>query len=155
MNKEKNNTHGRFKLQTIKDGVVLQDTGWLDNLGMNARLAVVAGLYGVTGSQTGFTYLALGTSSTAVAATQTTLGAEIVDTALTRSAATVTRITTNQTNDTTQLVYTWTASGSKTVQEIGYFNASSSGVMGGRALTGSLVLANTIQLQATYQIIHS
>ena len=156
MKKDTQNTHGKFRLQVKDDvGNIVQDTGWLDNLGMNARLAVVAGLYGNTASQTAFTYLAVGTDATAVNASQTTLVAELTDTGLARHVATVSRATTNQTNDTTQLTYTWTASGSKTIQEIGYFNASSSGVMGGRSLTGSLVLQNLYQLIATYQIIHT
>ncbi len=149
------NTHGRFKLQVFDKGNVIQDTGWLDNLGMTVRLPVIAGLYGNTGSQTAFTYLAVGTSSTAVAANQTTLVAEITDSGLARAAATVSRVTTNSTNDTTQLTYTWSVSGSKTVNEIGYFNASSSGVMGGRALTGAIVLVSGLSLVGTYQIIHT
>ena len=119
---------------------------------MNAALAVFSGLAGNTGAQTAFTYLAVGTSSTAVSASQTTLGAEITDSGLARAAATVSRVTTTQTNDTLQLAYTWTASGSKTVEEIGYFNASSSGVMGGRALTTTKTLVNGETLAAVYQV---
>ncbi len=126
-----------------------------DNLGMNARLAVVAGLYGGTGAQTAFSYLAVGTSSTAVAASQTTLVAEITDTGLGRAAATMSRTTTTQTNDTTVFSKTWTATGSKTIEEIGYFNASSAGVMGGRALTGTKSLVSGNTLTATYSVIHS
>lgn len=139
---------------TIKDvhGNV-RDHSIIENLTMNAALAVFSGLIGNTGSQTAFTYLALGTSSTAVAASQTTLGAEITDSGLARAAATVSRVTTNQTNDTLQLTYTWTASGSKTIEEIGYFNAASSGVMGGRALTTTKTMVNGEQMIATYKII--
>jgi hypothetical protein len=136
-----------------KDGKLRDDSGWMENLTMNVALAVFSGLVGNTGSQTAFTYLAVGTSSTAVAASQTTLGAEITDTGLARAAATVSRTTTNQTNDTLQLVKAWTATGSKTVEEIGYFNASSGGVMGGRALTTSKALTNGETLTATYKII--
>lgn len=151
-----NKTQGEFRLEVRdKNGVLLQDTGWLHNLGMDARLAVVAGLYGNTGSQTAFTYLALGTSATAVSSSQTALVAEIVDTGLARASATVSRVTTTVTNDTTQLTYTWTASGSKTINEIGYFNASSGGVMGGRALTGAITVANGVTITATYRIKHT
>lgn len=157
MTQDSNKTQGEFRIETRdSNGVLLQDTGWLHNLGMNVRLAVVAGLYGNTGSQTAFTYLALGTSSSSpVLATETALGAEITDTGLARASATVSRVTTTVTNDTTQLTYTWTASGNKTINEIGYFNASSGGVMGGRALTGTITVANGVTLTATYKIKHT
>lgn len=144
---------GRFKLDIHGvDGKLRDSTGWVDNLTMNAALAVFSGLAGNTGSQTAFTYLAVGTSSTAVAASQTALQAEITDTGLARAAATVSRTTTTQTNDTLQLVKTWTASGSKTVEEVGYFNDATTGVMGGRALTTSKTLVNGETLTVTYQI---
>lgn len=131
---------------------IIKDEWAVDNLTMNASFAVLSGLAGNTGSQTAYTYLALGTSSTAVAATQTTLGAEITDTGLQRASATVSRVTTTQTNDTLQLAKTFTATGSKTVEEVGYFNAASVGVMGGRALTTSKALVNGETLATIYQI---
>lgn len=118
----------------------------------NTGKAAMAGLVGNTGTVTAFTYLALGTSSTAAAATQTALGAEISTNNLARASATISRTTTTQTNDTLNLVYTWTASGSSTVEEIGIFNAASVGIMLGRALTGSTVLVSGDQLQATYTV---
>lgn len=144
---------GQFKLDCYKtDGSLKWTTGWIKNSTMNAALAVFSGLAGNTGSQTAFGYLAVGTSSTAVAASQTTLQAEITDSGLARAAATASRVTTTQTNDTLQLVKTWTASGSKTIEEIGYFNAASNGVMGGRALTGTKSVVNGETLTGTYQI---
>ena len=143
---------GQVRLQVIKDGVVLQDTGFQKNTITNVAFAVFSGLVGATGAQTAFTYLAVGTDNTAASASQTALIAEIVDTGLARAAATVSRVTTTQTNDTLQLAYTWTASGSKTVNEIGVFNAASSGTMAARKLTTALALVNGAQLIATYQI---
>jgi len=116
---------------------------------MNAGFAQLALLAG-DASATPFTYLALGTSSTAVAPSQTALQAEIVDSGLARVSATVSRVTTTQTNDTLQLVYTWTASGTKTIEEIGIFNASS--VMLARALTGTTTVNNGDEFQATYKV---
>lgn len=144
----------RLKIKD-KDGKILFDTSFIKNKITNASLAVISGLVGNTGSQTAFTYLAVGTSSTAVSAAHTALQAEITDTGLARTTATITRSTTTQTNDTLQLDYTWTATGSKTVEEIGVLNAASSGVMLGRLLTTSLVLASTNVLQATYKVIFS
>ena len=153
----KENTHikGMVRIVHKRNGKVLSDTGFIRNQITNTSFAVFSGLAGNTGSQTAFTYLAVGTSSTAVSAGHTALQAEITDSGLARASATVTRSTTNQTNDTLQLDYTWTASGTKTVQEIGVFNAASSGVMAGRVLTGAKALTANDQLVATYKIIFS
>ncbi len=144
---------GLVRVKTVKDGIVLDDSGWIENTITNVGLAAMAGLVGNTGAVTAFTYLAVGTSNTAASASQTTLVAELSTLGLSRTSATVTRSTTTQTNDTLQLDYTWTASGSTTVEEIGVFNASSSGVMLGRKVTGSKALVTGVQLVATYKII--
>lgn len=138
-----------------KEGNILQDTGFQENIITNTGKAAIAGLMGNVGAVAAFGWLAVGTSSTAVTAADTTLGAEIVDTGLARAAATMTRSTTTTTNDTLQFDYTWTATGVKTIQEIGAFNASSSGVMVGHKLTGAITTANTNTLVATYKIIFS
>ena len=136
-----------------KDGNLKDTTGWIKNTITNASLAAVSGLVGNTGSQTAFTYLAVGTSSTAESAAHTALQAEITDTGLERAAATVSRVTTTQTNDTLQLYKEWTATGSKTVEEVGIFNAASTGVMLGRKLTTSKAVVDTDKLQVTYKVI--
>lgn len=146
---------GVFELKIYKDQDAflkgeVQDYVKTHNKMTNASLAAITGLVGNTGSQVAFTYLAVGTSNTAVSASHTTLQAEIVDSGLARTSATVSRTTTTQTNDTLSLTYTWTASGTKTVEEIGVFNASSSGVMFARALTGSKALVSGNILQGTY-----
>lgn len=137
---------------TYKFGMPLWDTGFIKNGTPNVAFAVFSGLVGNTGSQTAFTYLATGTSNTAFAASQTTLGAEITDSGLQRASATVSRVTTTQTNDTLQLVKTFTASGTKSVEEVGIFNASSGGVMGGRALTTTKSLVSGDSYTVTYKI---
>lgn len=136
-----------------KDSNVKEDTGWLKNKITNGALAVFSGLAGNTGSQTAFTYLAVGTSSTAVSAAHTTLQAEITDSGLERASATVSRSTTTQTNDTLQLDKTWSVSGTKTIEEIGVFNAASSGAMAGRVLTTSKAVTSGDSVVATYKII--
>src|SRR3990167_7151360 len=92
-----------------------------------ASFAVISGLLGNTGSQTAFTYVAVGTDSTAVSAAHTALQAEISTNGLSRASATVARTTTTETNDTLTLTKTFTVTGTSTVEEIGIFNASSSG----------------------------
>ena len=144
---------GRIKM-TVRDkeGNLKLETGWISNGITNAGKAQLALLAG-DASATPFTFLAVGTSSTAFGASQTALQAEITDTGLARVAATVSRVTTTVTNDTLQLVGVWTATGNKTVEEVGIFNAASSGTMLGRALTGSKALVNNDQLDITYQVI--
>jgi hypothetical protein len=116
----------------------------------NEGLAVISGLVGNTGSQTAFTYIAVGSSNTAVSASHTALQAEISTNGLSRASATVSRKTTTQTNDTLVLAKVFTVTGSSTVEEVGVFNASSSGTMLARALTGSISVVNGNVLSATY-----
>lgn len=138
-----------------KNGNIKWDTGWLKNTITNAGLAVLAGLAGNVDSQTAFTYLAVGTSNAAENAADTALTAEITDSGLARAAATVSRVTTNQTNDTLQLYKEWTVSGNKTIEEVGIFNAPEGGVMLGRKLTTSKAVTSGEYLQGTYKIIFS
>lgn len=147
--KNKLGIKGRFRLDVFSEGKLVSTGKW-NNIITNVGKAQIALLAGASG--TPFTYLALGTSATAVAATDTTLGAEISTIGLARAAATVSRVTTTTTNDTLQLTYTWTASGGTTVQEVGVFNAASVGVMLGHALTGATVIVNGNVLVGTYQV---
>lgn len=141
---------GRVNLKVIRNGNLVQEVE-VDNGITNAGFAAVAGLVGNTGAVTAFTYLATGTSSTAFAASQTALVGEISTSGLSRASATVSRVTTTQTNDTLQLTKTFTLSGSATVEEIGAFNASSSGTMLGRALTGTVSLVSGDEFIVTYK----
>lgn len=151
METEKQKVIGRYKLE-IKDihGNV-RDSWYVNNIITNAGKAQLALLAG-DASAVPFTYLAVGISSTAVSAGQTALQSEITDSGLARASATVSRTTVSVTNDTLQLVYTWTVSTAKTVEEIGIFNASSSGTMLSRVLTGTKMLAIGEQLTATYTV---
>lgn len=147
------NVKGRFKIE-LKDanGAVIKDYGWIDNLITSVGKAGMAGLIGNTGSIAAFTYLALGTSSTAPAISDTTLGSEISSNGLSRSAATISRVTTAYSNDTLQLAFTWSVTGSSTIQEIGIFNAASVGIMLSHALTGSIAVSSGNQLSIVYQV---
>lgn len=134
-----------------KDGN-LKDKWSVSNLITSAGKAQLALLAG-DATAVPFTYLAIGTSNTAVAIGQTALQAETAVSGLTRASATVSRVTTTVTNDTLQLVKTWTAAGSATIEEIGIFNAASAGTMLGRALTTSKSLVSGETLNATYRVI--
>lgn len=143
---------GRVKMECRDQlGNLKWKTGWISNGITNAGKAQLALLAG-DATAVPFTYLEVGTSATAFGASQTTLVAEITDTGLARVAATVTRVTTTVTNDTLQLTGNWSVTGAKTVEEVGMFNASSSGTMLGRALTGTKVLANLDVYTIIYQV---
>lgn len=119
--------------------------------------AAITGLMGGLSTGTTFFVLAVGTGTTAEAPTQTTLSSEIITSGLSRNTAVITQVTTTSTNDTMQASYTWTATGTQTIQEVGIFSNLSIGtsVMLGRKLTGTKTVNNTEQLTATYDIILS
>lgn len=127
----------------------------VDNAITNVGLAVVAGLVGNVDSQTAFTYLAVGIGTTPAAAGDTTLESEITDTGLERASATVSRITTTQTNDTLQLLKTWTATGAKAVTEVGTFNHSSTGTMLGHTIFSAINTSAGFELTIKHQFIFS
>ena len=93
-----------------------------------------AALQSDVGSPSAINYMAVGTGTTAFAATQTTLVAEITDSGLKRVSMTPVRVTTNVTNDTMSGTKTFSVTGTKTVTEGGLFNASSSGTMATRVI---------------------
>lgn len=138
-----------FEIRDINGKI--RDKWSVNNLVTNAGFAQLALLAG-DASATPFTYIAVGTSTTAPAVTNTTLTAEITDTGLARVAGTVSRTTTTVTNDTYQITTTWTATGSKTIEEVGVFNASSAGTMLSHALTGSKAVSNGETLTGTYKL---
>lgn len=126
----------------------------IENLIVNAGLAEIAGLIGNTGTPTAFTYLAVGSGSTAAAATDTALETELTDGGLERASATVTRATTTATNDTLQLVKAFTVTDTKTVREVGVFNASENGDMMSRSvLTADKNLESGDTFTLTYKLI--
>lgn len=129
----------------------IRDTFSVNNIVTNdgkAQLALLAG----DASATPFTYIALGSGTTTAAASQTALVTELTTNGLARAVATISRVTTTVTNDTYKAVYTWTASGSSTIEEIGVFNAASSGTMLSRALTGTKSIVNGEKITATYTL---
>ena len=102
--------------------------GFDDDLITNVGLAQAAGLLNnVVTSH--FTYLAIGIGTTAAAVTDTALESEIATGGGARAGATASRVTTTITNDTMQLVYTWTFTASFAVTEMGVFDAASAGNM--------------------------
>lgn len=123
----------------------------IKNLVVSAGKAGVASRINGSGAEAAFTYLAVGTGTTAAAAGDTTLEAEIVDSGLARAAATCTRVTTSVTNDTAQLDKTFSVTGTKAVTEAGALNAASTGTLLGRQVFSAVNVVNGDSLQITYK----
>jgi len=117
------------------------------NIVVNNGKAQAAGL--INGVVTNFfEYLAIGTGTTTPAAADSGLAAEVG----TRGSATCTRQTTTVTNDTAQLVATFTFNGSTALTESGIFDSSSSGSMLTRATYAAINVASGDSLQLTWKV---
>jgi len=99
------------------------------NLAPTVGLALMAGRIEGSGSPAAATYMAVGTGTTAPAAGNTTLEAEITNSGLARAAGTPTLVKVNVNNDTAQLVKQWSVTGTKAITEMGIFNAASAGTL--------------------------
>lgn len=123
----------------------------ISNLITNAGFAGVASRINGSGSEAAFTYIAIGIGATAANVADTTLGSEITTNGGQRAAATASRVTTDVTNDTAQLVLTYTFTGSFAVTESGVFNASSAGVLLARQVFSAINVASGDSLQITWK----
>jgi len=113
--------------------------------------AELAGLMVVDVGGTGFDYIAIGTGTP----TATALGAEATTNGGARRGGvdvTGTRVTTTVTNDTGQLVTTFTFTGALALTEAGIFNAATAGTMLASQSFSTLNVANTDTLQITWKI---
>lgn len=138
--------------EVIRDGkTVLKQVS--ENITPNTGLAAFIKRMGGDVSTAGFTYLALGTGTTAADATDIALENEITDSGLARAAATVSYETTTTTGDTLQLVKSFTATGSKSVTEIGILNDATTGVLGGRVVKTAVPLEADDVYAVTYQVV--
>lgn len=123
----------------------------ISNLVTNAGMAGVASRINGAGSEAAFTYIALGVGTTAAAATDTALESEVVTVGGERAAATCTRVTTDVTNDTAQLVYTFTFTGSLAITESGVLNAAAAGVLLSRQVFSAINVISGDSLQITWK----
>jgi len=115
----------------------------------NTGKATVAALASNIGAPVAFSYLGIGTGTTAFAATQTALVTPLGA----RASSTVTLVTTTVTDDTTQFVYSFSITGTNTITEVAIFNASSSGIMLARTvLTTPRAVVNGDTYALTYKV---
>ena len=149
---------GTISVKHVRDGKIIAEET-VQNTITNVGLGKVAGL--INGQVTNtYKYLAVGDSSTAAAAGDTTLASEITaPTSIDRVIAnTVTQITTAQTDDTAQLVVTFTNNSSTTVsvQEAGMFDTSTENggnMLGRQSFTAKSMEENdTLQIQYNIQV---
>lgn len=124
------------------------------NLIPNAGHAGAAGRLGGLGGYAAFVNIAIGVGTTAAAATDTALVLESTTLGAGRGAATATQVTTTVTNDTLQLVKTFTFTGSLAITEEGVFDSAtaSSGTMLARQVFAAINVANGDSLQFTHKI---
>ena len=129
-----------------------QDLKTVSNLITNAGFAGAASRINGADSEAAFTYIAVGSGTTAANVADTTLETETAASGLSRAAGTASRVTTTQTNDTAQLTKTFTVTGSVAVTESGVLNASSVGVLLCRQVFSAINVVNGDSLTITWKI---
>jgi len=129
---------------------------WVDCLAIpntitNKGHAIANGKMSNQGGYGTSTYLAIGTGTQGTPSTANALATEITTGGGGRANATASQITTSVSNDTTQLVYTWTFSSSFAITEEGVFDASSSGNMPCYQSFSAINVVGTDQLTVTHK----
>lgn len=122
------------------------------NLITNAGFAGAASRLNGADAEAAFTYIAVGTGTTAANVADTTLVTETAASGLTRAAGTASRVTTTQTNDTAQVTKTFSVSGTVAVTESGLLNASSVGVLLCRQVFTAINVVSGDSLAITWKI---
>lgn len=149
--KEKARSGGVFTIEHRRNGKLLKRVK-VHNLMTNAGFAGVASRINGAGSEAAFTYIALGTGTTAAAVTDTTLETELAASGLSRVNATASRTTTTVTNDTARLANTFSVSGTVAVTEIGILNASSGGTLLCRRVFSAINVISGDSLTVNYDV---
>lgn len=151
MTQESIKVTGKLRVEHIRDGVVISDTGFMDNIVTTAGKAALATLLNSASAGTTLvTHMGFGTGTTAVAAADTALATELTGNGYARVA--VTR--TIPTAGTLQFVSTLTGlTVAATIQEAGLFSAVTAGTLFAHQLTGAVNLATASDsIQVTWQV---
>ena len=139
---------GNFNLKHYRKGKLLENFS-IHNTVTTTGKAELAGLTnGVTSGA--FTYIELGTGTTAAVIANTALETPITAAGMPRITSTASRVTTTGANDTARLVHTFTSTATVSVTEIGVFDASSAGVMLARQTFAAKGMEADDTLIATY-----
>lgn len=118
----------------------------------DAGRATISGLINGSGTPAAFTYIAVGTGTTAFSTSDTTLQTESSTSGLSRAAGTVSIVTTTITNDTAQILKQFSVTGSVAVTEAGLLNASSVGTLLARQVFSAINVVSGDTLQITWKI---
>lgn len=124
----------------------------VSNLVTTAGKAGIASRINGSGGEAAFTYIAVGTGTTAAAAGDTALQTESASSGLSRANSTASRVTTTTTNDTAQLQNTFSVTGTVAVTESGILNAASSGTLLARQVFSAVNVVNGDSLQVTWKV---
>lgn len=114
--------------------------------------ALIAGRLNGSGAPAVADYIAVGTGTNAFAAGDTALQTETVGSGLTRAQGTVSLVTTTTTNDTAQVLKSFTVTGTVAVTESGVLNASSGGTLLCRQVFSAINVLNGDTLQITWKV---
>lgn len=135
----------------------LKDHRVVPNVITNVGLAEMASLILLDNpdSATAFDFIAIGTGTTAAAASQTALVTEITTGGGGRTAGTGTTVTTSVTDDTSQLTATFSFTGTFAITESGVFNAASAGIMLCRQVFAVINVVSGDSLVVTWKIQHT
>ena len=119
----------------------------------NVGHAAANGLMSNQGAYGFALYMAIGIGTQGTPATSTTLASEITTNGGARAAGTASQVTVTVTNDATQLVHTWTFTGSFAVTEEGILTASSAGTLVAYQSWAAInvVSGDTLQVTHKYQ----
>lgn len=149
---------GVLKMDIVREGVVVASFGPIPNQIINAGETALRDCFGGTGTPTcttvqAFKYHGLGTSSTAIAETDTGCGTELT----TQYNPDNTRATGSQTNNGANIyrtVGTNTFDASATIQEFCLMSqaATGGGTMWTRILTGGIAVSSGDSIQTTYDL---
>lgn len=124
------------------------------NLITNVGFAGMASRLNGSGGEAAFTYIAIGTGTTAANVADTLLQTEITTNGGQRALATLSRSTTNVTNDTANDVVTFTFTGSFAVTESGVFNAAgaNAGTILARQVFAAVNVVTTDAIQISWKV---
>lgn len=145
---------GRLKVDYYQDGVLVQEGEWRDNVVTTAGKNSLASLLNSASAGTNLvSHMGFGTSTTAVAATDTVLGTELVGNGYARQSV----ARSNPSGNVIQYLATLTGiTAATTVQEAGLFSAVTGGTLVAHQLTGSQPLNTSADsLQVTWQLTFS
>lgn len=136
---------GKLIIQVFRKGKLVEQVV-KNNLIVDVGIAQIAGLInGVV--TTPFTYVAVGSGTTAPTSADTALENELL-----RGLATTSRTTTTKTNDTARWEITWTAESDMTITEAGIFDASTNGNMLARQTFTAVSVATGEQFRVIWEI---